>query len=54
MRAAGWDELTEVGAEVAFLEARNWLRAAVLADSAEPEPDREAGSERLRSHQPGG
>jgi len=29
--------------EMASLEARNWLRAAVLAGLAEPEPEREAG-----------
>jgi hypothetical protein len=39
----GWDELTEAEREMASLEARNWLRAAVLAGLTEPEPEREAG-----------
>jgi hypothetical protein len=44
MPAAGvGTELTEAEREMASLEARNWLRAAVLAGLAEPEPEREAG-----------
>jgi len=39
----GWDELTEAEREMTSLEARNWLRAAVLAGLAEPEPEREGG-----------